>query len=349
MDRDEALKLLMGGKEGIAEWNWRRMAGEAIPSLNAARLPRADLMFADLRGADLSEAILCEARLNLASLCRVDLGRADLNEADLGWADLSEANLSGAALSGANFHNANLRYAVLIGADFSFANFDRTIIADVDLSTAIGLNSVRHSAPSTIGVDTLVRSDGDIPEAFLRGSGVPDALIEYLHSLIGSMSPIQFYSCFISHSSKDQAFADRLHSRMVQEKLRAWYAPEDMRGGRKNVDQIDQAIRIHEKFLLVLSEPSMQSAWVETELRAALQRERRESRQSLFPIRLSSMEAVKEWRCIDPDTGSDMALEVRKYHIPDFSNWKDHDSFEAAFAGLLEDLKRDIDPGNVQS
>ena len=45
------------------------------------------------------------------------------------------------------------------------------------------------------------------------------------------MQPIQFYSCSISHSSKGQAFADRLHSRMVQEKLRIWYAPEDMRGG----------------------------------------------------------------------------------------------------------------------
>jgi hypothetical protein len=44
------------------------------------------------------------------------------------------------------------------------------------------------------------------------------------------MQPIQFYSCSISHSSKDQAFADRLHFRMVQEKLWIWYAPEDMRG-----------------------------------------------------------------------------------------------------------------------
>jgi hypothetical protein len=45
------------------------------------------------------------------------------------------------------------------------------------------------------------------------------------------MQPIQFYSCSIIHSSKGQAFADRLHSRMVQEKLRIWYAREDMLGG----------------------------------------------------------------------------------------------------------------------
>jgi hypothetical protein len=27
-----------------------------------------------------------------------------------------------------------------------------------------------------------------------------------------------------------------------------------------------------------------------------------------------------------------LAEEVCKYHIPDFSNWKNHDAFEAAFA-----------------
>jgi hypothetical protein len=43
---------------------------------------------------------------------------------------------------------------------------------------------------------------------FLRGCGVPDALISYIPSLIGSMSPIQFYSSFISYSAKDKPFAD---------------------------------------------------------------------------------------------------------------------------------------------
>ena len=31
--------------------------------------------------------------------------------------------------------------------------------------------------------------------------------------------------------------------------------------------------------------------------------------------------------------------EVRGYFIPDFSNWKDHDSFAAAFDKLLKDLR----------
>ena len=32
-------------------------------------------------------------------------------------------------------------------------------------------------------------------------------------------------------------------------------------------------------------------------------------------------------------------VELREYHIPDFSNWKNHAPFESAFAGLFRDLQ----------
>ena len=38
LDRDEALKLLKSGHEGIAEWNRRRESGEEIPDLEQANL-----------------------------------------------------------------------------------------------------------------------------------------------------------------------------------------------------------------------------------------------------------------------------------------------------------------------
>ncbi len=38
--------------------------------------------------------------------------------------------------------------------------------------------------------------------------------------------------------------------------------------------------------------------------------------------------------CLDFATGEDLAEEVCKYDIPDFSNWKNHDAFEATFARL---------------
>ena len=50
---------------------------------------------------------------------------------------------------------------------------------------------------------------------------------------------------------------------------------------------------------------------------------------------------IGNWACFDADTGKDSAREIREYFIPDFSNWKDHDSFEQAFTRLLRDLKAD--------
>ncbi len=54
---------------------------------------------------------------------------------------------------------------------------------------------------------------------------------------------------------------------------------------------------------------------------------------------MTSFETIKEWTCFDADTGRDMAREIREYFIPDFSGWKDHDSFEAEFTRLLDSLK----------
>ncbi len=175
--------------------------------------------------------------------------------------------------------------------------------------------------------------------SFCGEQGIPEDFITQIPSLISGIQPIQFHSCFISYSHQDEQFSQRLHSRMRDEKLRVWYAPEDMKGGRKLHEEIFQAIQIHAKLLLVLSEGSMKSEWVMTEIRRAKKVEREENRRKLFPIRLVDFETIKNWECFDADSGKDLAIELREYYIPDFSNWKDHDAFEAEFAKLLRDLR----------
>ena len=115
-----------------------------------------------------------------------------------------------------------------------------------------GLESITHSGPSTLGIDTLFRSMSAMPDSFLRGCGVPESLIANRFSLIRAMEPIQFYSCFISYSTKDEDFAKRLHSKMRDHGLRVWFALEDVQGGKKLHEQIDEAIRVYDKLLLVL-------------------------------------------------------------------------------------------------
>jgi len=84
---------------------------------------------------------------------------------------------------------------------------------DNDPSTVKGLETAGHFGPSTIGIDTIYKSRGNIPEAFLRGAGVPEDFIVYMKSLAGN--PIEFYSCFISYSSQDDEFARRLHAKVT--------------------------------------------------------------------------------------------------------------------------------------
>ena len=121
--------------------------------------------------------------------------------------------------------------------------------------------------------------------------------------------------------------------------MRVWFAPEDMEGGKKLHEQLFSAIQLNDKLLLVLSPHSIQSEWVITEIRKAREVEKKENRRKLFPIRLVDFDGLRAWTCFDADTGKDLAVEVREYFIPDFSNWKDHDVFEEAFKRLQKDLR----------
>lgn len=257
---------------------------------------------------------------------RPDLRYADLRGADLSYADLSYATLHYATLSGADLRYADLRYTTLSGASVGW-----TVLGNVDLSVVKELETVRHEGPSTIGIDTVYRSHGNIPEAFLKGAGVQESFLTNMRALIESMSPIDFYSCFISYSSKDQEFAERLYADLQSKGVRSWFAPEDMKTGDEIRSRIDEAIRIHDKLLLVLSEHSVESSWVKKEVETAFEQEDRQKRLVLFPIRLDQavMKTDRAW-----------AADIRRMrHITDFTNWKKHNEYQKALNRLLRDLK----------
>jgi hypothetical protein len=155
--------------------------------------------------------------------------------------------------------------------------------------------------------------------------------------------PIQFYSCFISYSTKDQEFAERLHADLDNKGVRNWFDRHDMQSGKKIHEQIDEAIRLYDRLLFILSKNSMESEWVKTEIAKARKREKKENRRVLFPVRLVDLETLRDWECFDADTGKDSAREIREYFIPDFSKWKDHDSYQEAFDRLLKHLKAEAE------
>src|ERR1044072_609998 len=356
MANEEHLKIV---RQNVTAWNLWRGESSVLPDLSDANLKGVDLKGAnltdvDLRGANLIEADLADAYLVEANCSGANLTGARLDYANFLLANLSEANLNGAVLLGTQFRDVNLTKATLIGAILSRAIFAQTALnganfeaafvvgtafANCDLTDAKGLDVIVHVGPSTIGIDTIYKSKGRIPEKFLRGCGVPEGFITEVRSLVDAVDGIQFYSCFISYSSKDEDFAKRLHGKMRDAHLRVWFAPEDIQGGKKLHEQIETAIRIYDKLLVVLSEASLKSEWVMDELRKGFKAERDTGKRKLFPVRLIDYETLKRWECRDSLSGKDLAEEVRKYFIPDFSNWKDHDQFEVAFSRLLNDLR----------
>ena len=298
-----------------------------IMNLSGANLSGAMFSFANLVETNLSKANLQGADLSNVRLTRANLSGADLSNANLSGSRLVGTNLSGANLSNANLLNANLTEANLCDLNLSGATFGHTVLGGLDFRFTSGLELANHVAPSSLGIDTAIASHWQIPEVFLRGCGISDIFIQYIGSLTNQ--PIQYYSCFISYSTKDQDFAQRLYNDLQANNVRCWFAPEDIQGGKKLHEQLDEAIRVFDKLLLILRSSSMESAWVKTEIAKARKREITQKRQMLFPVRLVDFATLQCWDCFDADVGKDSAREIREYFIPDFSEWKvNHDKYQ---------------------
>jgi len=309
MANPEHLKIL---KQGVPAWNeWRQKnRKERVPDLTEADLARADLTGVDLTGANLRGADLQEAHLGSAGLGETDMRGADLRRAHLVW-----ANLTGADLRNSDFTDANVGY---------------TMFGYNDLSAVKGLETVFHVTPSTIGIDTIYKSKGNIPEVFLRGCGVPEDFITYMRSLVGKA--IDFYSCFISYSSKDDDFAQRLYADLQAKNVRCWKFDENAKWGEPVWGEIDTAIRHYDKLVVICSEHSLQSEPVIREIERALQKEDRDDKNVLFPIRIDDY-LFDEW---DHPRKADVVSKV----IGDFRGVNDLATYAKAFPRFLDALNR---------
>jgi hypothetical protein len=141
-----------------------------------------------------------------------------------------------------------------------------------------------------------------------------------------------FYSCFISYASPDFALATRLHGDLERRGVQCWLATEDLKIGNKIRPTIDEAIRNSERLLLILSEASIRSEWVEFEVESAMEKEQISRKTMLFPIMADRSVLISE---------TAWAAGIRRTrHIGDFCDWQTRQEYDLAFAKLLRDLSK---------
>ncbi len=225
--------------------------------------------------------------------------------------------------------------------DFSTARIGRLVISSGDRQ-----NRVEYTGPARWNLNSSV---------FLRKAVVGEMLlynvsfrnlVDLTDSSIHSVNndgaeferivgewPVEaeYYSCFISYSSKDHVFANQFYNDLVMSGVECWFAPESLKTGDEFRQLIIRAIRKYDRLLLVLSGESVTSEWVEFEVKAAVDREVSEKRKVLVPIRLDDavLKSPQPW-----------AVEIRgERQIGDFSRWKDPDDYRAALDRLRQELK----------
>ena len=271
--------------------------------LRTANLGGVNLKESAMVGVDLTGAYLRKADLTMVNLTRANLYGADLVGANLDQTNLSGANLSGANLVGAklvsaliretNLHEANLHGADLTSANLTRANlrganlrdsmFAGTQLTNLDLSETFGLEHAMHDEPSSLGVDTLYRSRGAIPDVFLQAIGLTDLFITYARETIkaeaGPLFP--YYSAFLSYSHADQAAVRVIYEQLTQRTIPCWLDEHQLKPSDKIDVNVDRAIRGADKVLVFCSRASLSPGsnwWVDREIGRALDEERDRSR-----------------------------------------------------------------------
>lgn len=301
-------------------------------SLGRTNMGNSTLRGANLRGADLSHSDLSNANLEGANL-----SGADLTETNLSWANLNKADLRGTKLTAATFKMCDMSGADLRGATLTKTDLESAVVVgavigitsftNCDLSTVIGLESVRHSGPSTIALDTLVRSGGTLPKAFLQGAGVAQPLITAQDAARGMGQ--RYPTVLFVGSKSDEAMAQRLIAGLAASDIRGWSIAADdelgLRSGRVSLGDIVY----YDRVLLLCTTGSLENPLTSRYFGELARGDAADSGGRLMALEGDNLLSQRRDR---------VCSAIKKGRVVDFKGWEEEAVFESALAGLVQVL-----------
>ena len=344
MANDEHLLII---KQGSDAWNaWRRLNPDEKPDLTGItlsgkqagnlRLAHVDLSFAtmkdtNLRGCDVWNAVLNFADMSGANLSRAFFGRAKMYCANMSGTNMQFARFMGSDLSSANFSHARICNSSFIdcdlnGADFSHAWIKSSAFANVDLSGVKGLETVRFCGPSSLGIDSIYKSSGFIPTAFMRGCGVPEDFVQQVPSMVFSSALLD--AVYICHHPLDRVFAEKLFGDLQARGIRCWLLPgDDDKSPMTKSAQFEDMAGLRDRLLVVCSRSSLIDKTVLREMNHALFAEIQDKRKILCCITRDDY--------MQGDWSHPRKADVIAKTVSDFRHWEKPESYERALGKVL--------------
>lgn len=279
--------------KGIDHWNnWRKENPMVIPDLSNQKFDGINL---------------CEG-----DFYKVNFTNSSLVGCDLSKADFTKANFTNAKLDGAFLVKSYLLETIFVNTSFLNCTFRETIFANAVIKKAQNLEQGVYLGYSYIDFKTINNSRG-LPKSFLLGIGLKEWEVNFLLSEDKNILKLTelslqieqdrneientYHSVFLSYSEKDINFASRFYADLIRSEIKCWFAPENIYYGSDIFDSIDQAIENFDKMIVILSKNSVESIWVEDEVKKMFSIEREKKEKLILPILIENIDNTnfKPW------------------------------------------------------
>ena len=316
-----------------------------------------DFHSSSLSGSSFADCVLDRTDFFMSRIQGSRFTDCSLRSSSFLRANLSDCQMHATNLAGSLFGRTTVTANMLLGPDF--ADCVVALPHDMAESELTQLQSMGYVLNMLRTSDQGARSAGSAPSPvdpalarslcalvpsivdFLQRGGVGSDYLVPLQIVIDQTPQRPGGGVFLSYATEDQGVARQLAQLLATAGLDVWFAPNSMRGGQKLYDQLMREIDGVDRVVLLVTPAAMASHWVQTELRRAIASATRSRKRRVVPVLLSKDDQWRSWTLVDPDSGRDLALELRagpSYSLVDWENREDKGV--STLRALLEDLSQ---------